>query len=140
MPQPPLPTAVKVVFTPEQAVTLLPADAAKGVLVTVTVFETAGQPVIVTLTVYEVVVDGLTLGEATVLPLDHEYAEAAVLVAPIFVTTLNVEVPLPQIIVGEADAVAVGTPTTVTVCDAVDEQPFASVVVTVYDVEDAGFA
>ena len=101
----------------------MPADAESGVLVTVTVFDTAGQPLTVTLTVYEVVLAGLTEGEATVLPFDHEYAEAAVVVAPIFVTTLNVEEPLPQIVVGEALAVADATPNTVTVEVAVVEQP-----------------
>ena len=45
-----MPLAVKVVLVPEHTVTLEPADAVKGLIVTVTVFDTAAQPLTVTLT------------------------------------------------------------------------------------------
>ena len=75
-------------------------------------------------------VEGLTDGEATVLPFDHEYADGVVAVPPAVAATDKVELPPRQILDGDAVAVATIAPGTDTACEAVAVQLLPSVTVT----------
>lgn len=102
-----------------------------GFTVTVTVSGVPGQPDVVPVTVYVVVVPGLTEIVDVVAPVLHEYVPA-----PLAVSVVE---PPEHIVAGAADVVTVGVVFTVIVTVAISLQPLV-VPVTVYVVVEAGLA